>query len=94
MKRSGGRGADELRPLDVTHDFLARAEGSVLIRQGGTWVLCAGTLEEDVPRFLRDTGRSWVTAEYALLPRSTAVRVPRESGTGRVKGRTCRIQRT
>ncbi len=93
MKRSDGRGADELRHIEVIHGFLSHAEGSVLIKQGGTWVLCVVSLEDEVPPFLKDTGRGWITAEYALLPRSTAVRTPRESRKGRIKGRTQEIQR-
>jgi len=73
--------------------YLDYAEGSVLITMGNTRVLCAATIEEKVPVWLEGTGRGWITAEYALLPRSTHTRTPRESDTGRLQGRTQEIRR-
>ncbi len=93
MIRFDGRAWDELRPVDVTTHFLSQAEGSALIRVGRTVVLCAASVEEGVPRFLENSGSGWVTAEYAMLPRSTSTRTPRESSTGRLSGRTQEIQR-
>ncbi len=93
MKRHDGRRHDEVRRIEVARRFLTHAEGSVFFRQGNTWVLCAASVEEDVPPFLKGTGKGWVTAEYALLPRSTAFRIPRESRSGKVQGRTFEIQR-
>ncbi len=90
--RHDGRSNDEIRHIEIIHDFLIHADGSVLIKQGNTWVLCAVTIEDDVPPFIEDeTG--WITAEYAMLPCSANTRIPRESRTGRVKGRTMEIQR-
>ncbi len=91
--RHDGRKYDELRPLSVERGFLTHAEGSVFIKMGATWVLCAVSVEEQVPSFLAETGLGWITAEYSMLPRSTAERMPRESMRGRVKGRTYEIQR-
>jgi ribonuclease PH len=83
----------ELRPVSITRDFLRSAEGSVLITVGETKVVCTASVEEKVPPFLRDSGQGWVTAEYAMLPRATATRTPREASTGRPSGRTFEIQR-
>jgi ribonuclease PH len=91
--RVDGRRADEMRPVTVTRGFLKYAEGSVLIEVGQTKVLCAATVEDKVPQFLRATGQGWVTAEYGMLPRSTTIRTPREAATGRQSGRTFEIQR-
>jgi len=77
----------------ITRDFLRSAEGSVLITVGETKVVCAASVEDKVPPFLRDSGQGWVTAEYAMLPRATATRTPRETSTGRPSGRTFEIQR-
>ncbi len=90
--RADGRGESELRPVQVTRDYIRHAEGSVLIEVGETRVLCTVTVEERVPQFLRDTGQGWITAEYGMLPRSTKARTPRE-GAGRSSGRTQEIQR-
>ncbi|MGH9476500.1 MAG: ribonuclease PH [Terriglobales bacterium] len=84
---------DQLRPLRLEPDFLPAAEGSVLFCAGNTRVLCAATLEEAVPGFLRGQGKGWVTAEYAMLPRATLTRTPREVTKGRPSGRTLEIQR-
>jgi ribonuclease PH len=91
--RQGGRRDDEMRPVTITRGFLKYAEGSALIEFGHTKVLCAASVEERVPQFLRDSGQGWITAEYGLLPRSTTTRTPREAVAGRVSGRTAEIQR-
>ncbi len=93
MERHDGRGPEDLRPIEVIHNFLTHAEGSVLIKQGGTWILCAVSVEDEVPPFLREAEQGWITAEYSMLPRSTNVRTPRESQRGKIKGRTHEIQR-
>jgi ribonuclease PH len=91
MPRVDGRKADELRPLVITRHFLKHAEGSVLIELGDTKVVCAATIDERVPQWMRGGSRGWVTAEYGMLPRSTHERSPRESG--RPSGRVQEIQR-
>jgi ribonuclease PH len=91
MARVDGRKADELRPLVITRHFLKHAEGSVLIELGDTKVVCAASIDERVPQWMRGGGRGWVTAEYGMLPRSTHERSPRE--TGRPSGRVQEIQR-
>ncbi len=91
--RSDGRPPDQMRPVRITPHYLATAEGSALIEVGNTRVLCAASVEETVPPFLRNSGKGWVTAEYAMLPRATATRTPREVTKGRASGRTHEIQR-
>ncbi len=91
--RIDGREADQLRSLKITTDYLITAEGSVLIEVGNTRVLCAATVEDTVPPFLRNTGKGWVTAEYAMLPRATGTRTAREVTKGKPSGRTHEIQR-
>lgn len=91
--RADGRKPDELRKVRIRTGYLKHAEGSALIEAGDTRVICAVSLEEKVPPFLRGTGKGWVTAEYSLLPRSTHTRTPRESVRGKVTGRTQEIQR-
>src|SRR5215470_11157565 len=91
--RTDGRASNELRPVKITLDFLPYAEGSVLIEMGNTRVVCAASLEDRVPPFLRNTGQGWLTAEYAMLPRSTQTRTSREIGRGGPSGRTHEIQR-
>ena len=93
MTRTDGRSATELRPTTVTPGFLAHAEGSVLIEVGRTRVVCAATVEDRVPPFLRNSGKGWVTAEYGMLPRATSTRTQREATAGKVGGRTQEIQR-
>ena len=93
MTRTDGRSSTQLRPTRLTPGFLAHAEGSVLIEVGRTKVVCAASIEERVPPFLRNTGKGWVTAEYGMLPRATSTRTQRESTTGKVGGRTQEIQR-
>ena len=82
-----------MRPVEIVTGYLKTAEGSALIRVGNTHVLCAASVEESVPPFLRNTGKGWVTAEYSMLPRATARRTPREVSKGRPSGRTHEIQR-
>ena len=91
--RTDGRESRELRPVTIQPDFIAGAEGSVLIAVGKTRVICAASIEDSVPPFLRGQNRGWVTSEYAMLPRATETRTPRESSRGRVSGRTHEIQR-
>src|ERR1700716_4315814 len=91
--RIDNRKSDEMRPVRITKDYLLTAEGSVLIEIGNTRVLCTATVEDRIPQFLRNTGKGWVTAEYSMLPRSTATRTPREITKGRASGRTMEIQR-
>jgi len=82
-----------MRPVEIETGFLKTAEGSALIKVGNTQVLCAATVEDGVPQFMRNSGKGWVTAEYAMLPRATARRTPREVNKGRASGRTHEIQR-
>jgi ribonuclease PH len=91
--RTDGRLADELRPVRITPNYLPYAEGSALIEMGQTRVICAASVEERVPPFLRNRGQGWVTAEYSMLPRSTLSRTSRETGRGGPSGRTHEIQR-
>jgi len=93
LQRQDGRRHDEVRPVKITRDFIKYAEGSVLIEMGGTKVICTASVEEKVPPFLKDKGRGWVTAEYAMLPRATQDRTPREAVKGRQGGRTFEMQR-
>ena len=93
VSRSYGRVADDLRPVTFETRVQEFAEGSVLVSFGRTKVLCAATVEDDLPRWRRGAGLGWVTAEYAMLPRATAERTARESVRGRVGGRTHEIQR-
>ncbi len=91
--RSGGRSADQLRPVRITRGFTIHAEGSVLIEFGNTRVLCTASVEERVPPHKRGSGEGWVTAEYGMLPRSTHTRSDREAARGKQSGRTQEIQR-
>jgi ribonuclease PH len=93
MPRPDGRRHDQLRDVKITRNWLDHAEGSVLVEFGGTRVLCAATVNEEVPRWRRGSGQGWVTAEYAMLPRSTNTRNDRESVKGRLGGRTHEISR-
>jgi ribonuclease PH len=88
-----GRRPNELRPLDIELDFLEQPHGTVLWSQGKTKVLCTASIDEGVPRWLRNSGRGWMTAEYSLLPASTGDRIEREASRGRQGGRTIEIQR-
>jgi ribonuclease PH len=91
--RTDGRAADELRPVRITPGYLPYAEGSALIEVGQTRIICSASVEERVPPFLRNRGQGWITAEYAMLPRATLQRTPRETGRGGPSGRTHEIQR-
>jgi ribonuclease PH len=88
-----GRRSDELRPVEIVVDYLEQPMGAVLYSQGKTKVLCTASLDEGVPRWMRDQGRGWLTAEYSLLPASTGERTQREASAGKQKGRTVEIQR-
>ena len=88
-----GRRPDQLRPVEILVDYLEQPMGSVLYSQGKTKVLCTASLDEGVPRWMRDQGRGWLTAEYSLLPASTGERTQREASAGKQKGRTVEIQR-
>jgi ribonuclease PH len=91
--RPDGRKFNEMRPVKIACRFLKHPEGSVLIEVGNTKVICTASVEEDVPRFLKNAEQGWVTSEYAMIPRSTLTRTPRESAAGRIGGRTHEIQR-
>jgi ribonuclease PH len=91
--RNDGRKPDALRPLTIDVDYLEQPHGSVLVTQGKTIVLCTAMIQEEVPRWLRNSGRGWITAEYSLLPASTGDRVEREAARGKQQGRTVEIQR-
>ena len=93
MTREDGRRPDQLRRLELEPDYLEQPHGSVLISQGRTKVLCTAMIQEEVPRWLRNQGRGWITAEYSLLPASTGERVEREASRGKQQGRTVEIQR-
>ena len=91
--RSDNRAPDQLRPLRITPEFISTAEGSALIEVGNTRVICTASIEEAVPQFLRNSGKGWISSEYAMIPRSTLTRTPREVSKGRQSGRTHEIQR-
>ena len=93
LQRIDSRRRDEIRPVNVTRPFIKHADGSVLLEMGDTKVICTASIEEKVPTFLRDKGQGWVTAEYAMLPRATHERTPREASRGKQSGRTLEIQR-
>jgi ribonuclease PH len=93
LLRQDGRRKDEVRRVKITRDFIKYAEGSVLIEMAGTKVICTASVEQKVPPFLKDKGRGWVTAEYAMLPRATQERTQREATKGKQGGRTLEIQR-
>jgi len=93
MPRPDGRASDELRPISFERDFTEMAEGSVLVTFGRTRVLCTASIDEDVPRWMRGSGKGWVTAEYSMLPGSSPERVDREAAKGKQSGRTVEIQR-
>jgi ribonuclease PH len=88
-----GRRPDQLRELTIELDYLEQPHGAVLFSQGKTKVLCTAMIEEEIPRWLRNSGRGWMTAEYSLLPASTGERVQREASRGKQGGRTVEIQR-
>jgi ribonuclease PH len=93
MPRSDGRAPDQLRPVKITRNYLKYAEGSCLIEMGETRVVCAASIDETVPPFLKGKGSGWVTSEYGMLPRAGTERSPREAARGRQGGRTLEIQR-
>lgn len=93
MERIDGRKPSQMRPVKITRNFIKHAEGSVLIEVGDTKVICTATIDEKVPPFLKGEGKGWITAEYSMLPRSSAVRIVRESAKGKITGRTHEIQR-
>jgi len=93
MPRSDGRANDQLRPVKITRNYLKYAEGSCLIEMGETRVVCAASIDETVPPFLKGKGSGWVTSEYGMLPRAGTERSPREAARGRQGGRTLEIQR-
>jgi ribonuclease PH len=92
-ERSGGRAADDLRPVTIETGFVKTATGSALISCGETRVICTASVQESVPRWMMGKGRGWVTAEYGMLPASTGERKPRDISKGRADGRTVEIQR-
>jgi ribonuclease PH len=91
--RSDNREAGQMRPVNIVRDYIATAEGSVLIEVGNTRVICTASVEESVPPFLRHSGKGWITSEYSMIPRATLTRTPREASKGRIGGRTHEIQR-
>ena len=93
MTRPDGRTSDELRPFEFQRDFTTMADGSCLVSFGNTRVLCTASIDEDVPRWMRGSGKGWVTAEYSMLPGSSPERVGREAAKGKQSGRTVEIQR-
>lgn len=93
MVRLDGRKPEQLREIKITLGYIMYPEGSVLIEMGNTKVICNASVEEKVPPFLRGQNKGWVTAEYSMLPRATAVRNQREASKGRISGRTNEIQR-
>jgi ribonuclease PH len=93
MTRPDGRAPDQLRPVTIETDFMPYAEGSCLVAMGDTKVICTATVEDSVPRWMMGRGKGWVTAEYAMLPRSSPQRIQREVNKGRPSGRTQEIQR-
>jgi ribonuclease PH len=93
MSRPDGRAPDELRPITFERDFTEMATGSCLVSFGRTRVLCTASIDEDVPRWMRGSGKGWVTAEYSMLPGSSPERVDREAAKGKQSGRTVEIQR-
>ncbi len=93
MTRPDGRADDELRPISFERDYTEMADGSCLVTFGRTRVLCTASIDEDVPRWMRGSGKGWVTAEYSMLPGASPERVPREAAKGKQSGRTVEIQR-
>src|SRR5580693_6461122 len=91
--RSDNRSPDQLRPVSIVPDFITTAEGSVLIEVGNTRVICTASIEETVPPFMRNSGKGWISSEYAMIPRATLTRTSREVAKGRPSGRTHEIQR-
>ena len=93
MTRIDGRAADEMRPITFERDYTEMAAGSVLVTFGKTRVLCTASIDENVPRWMKNTGKGWVTAEYSMLPGASPERIDREASKGKQSGRTVEIQR-
>ena len=93
MPRPDGRQADDLRPITFERDYTEMADGSVLVTFGRTRVLCTASVDDDVPRWMRGSGKGWVTAEYSMLPGASPERIDREAAKGKQSGRTVEIQR-
>jgi ribonuclease PH len=93
MTRPDGRANDELRPITFERDYTEMAAGSVLVTFGKTRVLCTASIDESVPRWMKNTGKGWVTAEYSMLPGASPERIDREAAKGKQSGRTVEIQR-
>ena len=93
LLRAGGRSTTELRPAEIIPHYISSAEGSALMRLGETQVICTASVEDGVPPFLKGMGKGWITGEYAMIPRATDTRTPREITRGRQAGRTMEIQR-
>jgi ribonuclease PH len=93
VSRPDGRADDQLRPISFERDYTEMADGSCLVTFGRTRVLCTASIDDDVPRWMRGTGKGWVTAEYSMLPGASPERVPREAAKGKQSGRTVEIQR-
>jgi len=91
--RPSGRAANQIRPINITREYTKHAEGSVLVEFGDTKVICTASVAPGVPRFLKDSGQGWLTAEYGMLPRATNTRTDREASRGKQGGRTLEIQR-
>jgi len=91
--RSDNRAPDQMRPVNIIPDYITTAEGAVLIEVGNTRVICTASVEENVPPFMRNSGKGWITSEYGMLPRSTLTRSTRDATKGRQSGRTHEIQR-
>lgn len=93
LVRAGNRSASDMRPAEIVPDYITSAEGSVLMRLGETRVICTASIDDGVPPFRKGSGKGWVTSEYAMIPRATETRTPREVTRGRQGGRTMEIQR-
>jgi ribonuclease PH len=93
LVRSDQRSGKEMRPVEIVPNYISSAEGSALIRLGETQVICTASIEDTVPQFVKGSGAGWITSEYAMIPRATASRTPREVTRGRQGGRTMEIQR-
>ena len=93
IERAGEGGPNQLRPTRITRDYLPQAEGSCLIEMGNTHVVCTASIANGTPRWLKESGQGWITAEYGMLPRSTSDRMRREAASGGQGGRTMEIQR-
>src|SRR6187399_3118081 len=93
IMRTDGRMPHQLRPVQITPNFISSAEGSVLIEVGRTRVICTASIEETVPSFMKNSGKGWITSEYSMIPRATATRTVREASSGKRSGRTLEIQR-